>query len=61
MRGYFSAIDIFANTSKEEPFARVNLEAMAMGKPVIATNVGGNPEAIVDNKTENSNLTISQK
>lgn len=48
---YFSAIDIFTNTSKEEPFARVNLEAMAMGKPVIATNVGGNPEAIVDGKT----------
>jgi len=51
VRNYFSAIDIFTNTSKEEPFARVNLEAMAMGKPVIATNTGGNPEAIVTGKT----------
>jgi len=51
VRNYFSAIDIFTNTSKEEPFARVNLEAMAMGNSIIATNTGGNPEAIITDKT----------
>lgn len=48
---YFAAIDIFVNPTLEEPFARVNLEAMAMGKPVIATDVGGNPEIIYDGET----------
>jgi glycosyltransferase involved in cell wall biosynthesis len=45
---YLSAMDIFVNSSRIEPFARVNLEAMSMEIPVIATNAGGNPEAIVD-------------
>lgn len=31
-----------------EPFARVILEAMAMGKPIVAMNEGGVPEAIKD-------------
>ena len=48
---YFSAIDIFVNTSKKEPFAMVNLEAMSMERPIIATNAGGNPEAIIDGET----------
>lgn len=51
VRGYLAAIDIIVNASREEPFARVNLEAMAMEKPVVATNVGGNPEAVVDRET----------
>jgi len=51
VREYLSAIDIFVNTSRIEPFARVNLEAMAMEKPIVATNAGGNPEAILDGKT----------
>jgi len=51
IKEYLSAIDIFVNPSKSEPFGRVNIEAMAMEKPVIATNTGGNPEVIVDGET----------
>ena len=34
-----------------EPFSRVPLEAAALGKPVIATRVGGTPEAVEDKVT----------
>ncbi len=47
-RSYFSAIDIFVNPSIKEPFAMVNLEAMATERPIIATNAGGNVESIID-------------
>lgn len=36
----------FVNSSRREPFANVNLEALAAGKPIIATRVGGNTEVI---------------
>jgi glycosyltransferase involved in cell wall biosynthesis len=32
--------------SRQEPFGLVALEAMAMGKPVVATHVGGLPEVL---------------
>jgi glycogen(starch) synthase len=34
-----------------DALSRVILEAMAMGRPVVATRVGGTPELIVDDKT----------
>lgn len=34
-----------------DPFPTVNLESMALGLPVIATRLGGTPEAIVDGET----------
>ncbi|MBU0533482.1 MAG: glycosyltransferase [Candidatus Omnitrophica bacterium] len=43
-----ASIDIFALPTLKEGFARVIIEAMACAKPVIATRVGGNSEAVVD-------------
>lgn len=40
------AMDIFVLPSHEEGFSNALLEAMASGLAVVATNVGGNPEAL---------------
>ena len=44
-------MDIFVLPSRTEGCPIVILEAMAMGLPVIATNVGGNPELVINGKT----------
>jgi glycosyltransferase involved in cell wall biosynthesis len=46
-----SIIDISVLSSLSEGFSNTIVESMAAGKPVIATRVGGNPEAIIDGKT----------
>ena len=43
--------DVFVLPSVGEPFGRVLVEAMAVGKPVIGTNSGGVPEVIVEGET----------
>ena len=43
-----ASIDVFAFPTLKEGFARVIIEAMACAKPVIATRVGGNSEAVID-------------
>ena len=44
------ALDILMLPSREEPFGRALIEAMALGVPVLATAVGGPPEIIVDGR-----------
>src|SRR5229473_1074369 len=44
-----NAIDVFAQPSLGEGMSNTLLEAMACGLPVLATNVGGNPEIIENN------------
>jgi glycosyltransferase involved in cell wall biosynthesis len=46
-----AAADFGMLTSREEGFSNVILESMAAGLPMIVTAVGGNPEAILDERT----------
>jgi glycosyltransferase involved in cell wall biosynthesis len=49
-RPFLSPADVFLLPSRQEGFSNAILEARACGLPVIATDVGGNAEAIVQNK-----------
>jgi glycosyltransferase involved in cell wall biosynthesis len=51
MPAVMDALDILAVPSYMEACSRAILEAMAAGKPVVATNVGGNPELVKDGET----------
>lgn len=44
----FAAMDVYVCSSETEGFSNVLLEAMATGLPVIATDVGGNREAVAE-------------
>jgi spore coat protein SA len=48
---WFQMADLLLVPSAAEPFGLVNVEAMAVGTPVIATNSGGIPEIIEHGKT----------
>ena len=46
-----AAADLLVHPSLEEGFSNAILEAMAAGRPVVATDVGGNAEAVCDGRT----------
>ena len=45
---WVQAMDVFIHASDKEPFGIVIIEAMALGKPVIAGNAGGPTEIITE-------------
>lgn len=52
VRSYMKkAIAVIVPSQWEEPFGRVALEALALGIPVVASNRGGLPEIVNNNKT----------
>ncbi|HOS92663.1 MAG TPA: glycosyltransferase family 4 protein [Armatimonadota bacterium] len=46
-----AALDVLVLPSAYEPFGRTLIEAMALAKPVIATDTGGPPEVVVPGHT----------
>ena len=48
---YYQAADLYIHAAKADTFPNTILEAMACGLPVIASNVGGIPEQVLDGVT----------
>jgi len=48
---YYNAADVFIHAARDEAFGKTIVEAMACGKPVVATAIGGIPELIENEST----------
>ncbi len=48
---YLSALDLYVHPSLKEAFGLAVVEAMAMGKAVVATTTGGLPEVVLQGET----------
>lgn len=48
---YYQAADVYLHAARADTFPNVILEALACGTPVIATDVGGISEQIIDGRT----------
>lgn len=46
-----AAADVLVHSARQETFGRVLVEAMALGKPVVATRSGGPAEIVIDGET----------
>ena len=42
---------VVSASTKPESFGRISVEAQSMQKPILASNIGGSKETIIDNKT----------
>ena len=51
MADVYEALDLLVSSSLSESFGKTILEAMILGKPVIAAKVGGVPELVIDGIT----------
>ncbi len=56
LAGLYSCADVFVNTTYEDNYPTVNLEAIACGTPVITYNTGGSPEAV----TQETGMVVPQ-
>jgi glycosyltransferase involved in cell wall biosynthesis len=48
---YYLSDVVVSSSIEPEAFGRVSIEAQSMKKPIIASNIGGSNETIIDNKT----------
>ncbi len=51
LRAYYAAADVFVTTPHYEPFGITPIEAMACGRPVIGSAVGGIRSTVLDGET----------
>ena len=48
---YYLSDVVVSSSIEPEAFGRVSIEAQSMKKPIIASNIGGSNETVIDNKT----------
>jgi glycosyltransferase involved in cell wall biosynthesis len=48
---YLASMDLYVQPSRDEALGIAAIEAMAMGKPVVAARVGGLPEVVLEGST----------